>query len=52
MVLFIFLRKVILGLIALVVRFCLKHFRDVNIFSVSNFAILYIIILNYLLYAT
>ena len=28
------------------VRFCLKHFRDVTIFSVSNFVILYKIILN------
>ena len=28
------------------VRFCLKHFRDVIIFSVSNFVILYEIILN------
>ena len=28
------------------VRFCLKHFRDITIFSVSNFVILYEIILN------
>ena len=34
------------------VRFCLKHFRDVTIFNVSNFVILYEIILNKILYAT
>ena len=28
------------------VRLCLEHFRDVNIFSVSNFVILFESILN------
>ena len=28
------------------VRFCLKHFRDITIFTVSNFIILYKSVLN------
>ena len=28
------------------VRFCLKHFRDITIFNISNFVISYEIILN------
>ena len=33
-------------------RFCLKHFRDVTIFRVRNFVMLFEIMLNYLSYAT
>ena len=34
----------------LVVRFCLKHFRDINIFSVNDFITSYEIILNKISY--
>ena len=33
-----------------IVRFRLKQFRDITIFSVSNFVIIYKIVLNYLSY--